>query len=322
MPLVQLSGSAVVQTFRHQLTLFHAICVIHLLTFLGLTTLSSKHDNNRLSLRGIAGLVLYFIFLHCFVVFSLFVWLTASSFGSQPQCNASTIYVLFGAEIPATSEAFRLFVVSLTCLMLLCIILFSIRTVIKFLKDRNRTSVLDDKASNEDYVVLGSLLHLGGWIYAVTAFEQNLHFNNLSPDEFEWSFGQILALVLLIGPLFDLCTALHDEPEPKAEMQPRAVGDQNLEAESEQGQNADRSQNDKKLLKRSSVLPPSGDLTSSPVTRTPSWYSSSFCYGRGRRSGCNWGAFNGSRNNRLCSTQWGNCRGYRSPTGNVGGGFT
>jgi hypothetical protein len=149
--------------------------------------------------------------------------------------------------------------------MLLCIILFSIRTVIKFLKDRNRTSVLDDKASNEDYVVLGSLLHLGGWIYAVTAFEQNLHFNNLSPDEFEWSFGQILALVLLIGPLFDLCTALHDEQEPKAEMQPRAVGDQNLEAESEQGQNADQSQNDKKLLKRSSVLPPSGDLTSSQV---------------------------------------------------------
>jgi hypothetical protein len=226
--------SAVVQTVRHQLTLFHAICVIHLVTFLGLTTLSSKHDNRRLSLRGIVGMILYFTFLLFFTGFNLYVWITAPTFGSQPNCNASTVYVLLGADIHPTDPAFRWLIVAATCLTLLSIILFSTafaNTLTKYIR-KTSNSVQQEGVGEQGYLVFGSLIHLGGWVYAVVAFEQTLQSNNLSPNDFEWSFGQILAIVLLIGPLFNLITVLHDESESKHENHElRALVPRNTEEE-------------------------------------------------------------------------------------------
>jgi len=107
------------------LTLFHAICVLHLLTLLGLPSLSSSHDNNRLSLRGVSGTILYFLGLFLFFAFNLYVWITAPRFGSQPERNASTIYVSFGADINPTNNVIRWILVAATCVALVIIIIYA-----------------------------------------------------------------------------------------------------------------------------------------------------------------------------------------------------
>jgi hypothetical protein len=229
--------TAVIQTARDQLTLFHAICIIHLLTLLGLTTLSSRIENVRFSLRGFVGMSLYFLSLCMFIGFNFYVWITAPSFGSQPQCNASTVYVVFGADVLPTLPVFRWILVAVSCIGLVSIII-SLLLFSKAIRETftKRMNVFGKENSRQDFVVLGVSAHLGTWVYAVTTFEQTLQHNVLSPDEFQWSFGQILALVLLIGPLFDLLTSFQKERENMTEVEDTESENSAYEVELQLGQ--------------------------------------------------------------------------------------
>jgi len=107
------------------LTFFYAICVLHLFTLLHLPSLSSSHDNNRLSLRGVFGTIFYFLGLFLFFAFNLYVWITAPCFESQTERNASTIYVSFDTDINPTNNVIRWIFVAATCVALVIIIIYA-----------------------------------------------------------------------------------------------------------------------------------------------------------------------------------------------------
>lgn len=79
--------------------------------------------------------------------------------------------------------------------------------------EKTRAHIPKDPNVVYSQAVGAMLVHVGMWIYAVVTFEETLRSNVLSPDEFEWSFGQVLAMVILIGPLFDLIMSLVGKDE-------------------------------------------------------------------------------------------------------------
>ncbi|KAJ9481597.1 hypothetical protein VN97_g11876 [Penicillium thymicola] len=99
--------TAIYQTVRGDLTLFHAICVVHLLAILGMKIVSKGRY------AGLGPWRLYFfsaiqlLALAAFLALNVYVWVKAPQFGSQPQCNKDTVYVVFGVSIKATSPVFR-----------------------------------------------------------------------------------------------------------------------------------------------------------------------------------------------------------------------
>ncbi|KAJ6190590.1 hypothetical protein N7519_000611 [Penicillium mononematosum] len=99
--------TAIYQTVQGELTLFHAICVVHLLAILGMDMVRKGRYS------GLGPWRLYFfsaiqvLALAAFLALNVYVWVTAPQFGSQPQCNKNTAYMVFGVSIKATSPVFR-----------------------------------------------------------------------------------------------------------------------------------------------------------------------------------------------------------------------
>lgn len=52
-----------------------------------------------------------------FVALTAYIWVTAPTFGSQPECNATTVYVAFGLSIRATNDVFRYVILGLMVAM-------------------------------------------------------------------------------------------------------------------------------------------------------------------------------------------------------------
>src|SRR5262249_36947873 len=96
------------ETRHSQLTLFHAIVVLHLLALLGINLASriSLKDNSPWVQLWV-NIFLIIVAVCGFIAFNVSVWVTAPSFGSQPECNSSTVYVVFGVSITATNTVFR-----------------------------------------------------------------------------------------------------------------------------------------------------------------------------------------------------------------------
>lgn len=110
--------STVIATACGVIGFFHVLCVFHLLGIAGVAA----------RLRGwyAASVVRAYTFLafYAFVSVSLLVYLiyvfaTALTFGKRAECNGCTVYVLFGVNIPATSPALRWTLVAILGVMLL-----------------------------------------------------------------------------------------------------------------------------------------------------------------------------------------------------------
>lgn len=52
-----------------------------------------------------------------FIAFNAYIWTTAKRFGSKPEYNTETVYVVFGISILATSAVFRWIIVGTLSLM-------------------------------------------------------------------------------------------------------------------------------------------------------------------------------------------------------------
>jgi hypothetical protein len=99
--------TALVQTSQNQLTLFHAIVVLHLLALLGINLASrGRYRGNELA-RSLVDIALAALAAAAFVAFNVLVWANAPTFGLQPECNDSTIYVIFGVSVRDTGDVLR-----------------------------------------------------------------------------------------------------------------------------------------------------------------------------------------------------------------------
>jgi hypothetical protein len=214
--------TAIYQTFRQALTLFHAICVLHLLSLLGFGLISQGKYGHKGIIRWLVLYTLHVIIAGAFLSFAGYIWATAPTFGSQPECNSTTVYVVFGVSIIATDIVFRYVLLALMILTVVgaLVTLLTYSTIAacccgfkrkeQFLNSNDLSTLRDvlDRAQFRDKKakwallqeeIIGMLVRTGINVYGVVTLEQMVHWNNLAPDEGEWTFGQVLAIFMLLS---------------------------------------------------------------------------------------------------------------------------
>ncbi|QQK46790.1 hypothetical protein Pdw03_1688 [Penicillium digitatum] len=229
--------TAIYQTIQGDLTLFHAICVVHLLAILGMNMVSKGQY------AGLGPWRLYFfsaiqiLALAAFLAFNVYVWVTAPRFGSQPQCNKNTVYVLFGVSIKATSPIFRYVVLgtlgavvagyalTFTC-MLPCLCGFVLyqkrhpdagdrfesqkRGWLNWFVEFQHRPETPERLHGQALLnfTLNKVAYCSFCIYLIVSLEQTIHRNDLNPEEKGWTFGQVIAIFLLLGVANELLNVL------------------------------------------------------------------------------------------------------------------
>jgi len=189
------------------MSLFHALCVFHLLCIVEISV-SPKGHYPRSSSRVIAFTWLYYLATCGFLASTIYLFATAPTYGSQPECNSTIIYVIFGVNIPATAPIFRWIVVaSVSCLLFPLIVSCPCMVVAwRFLNSQNDpTEGRDGRRSPKDSM-LRLVGRLGGCSYIIAMLELIIKRNasRVTPEPELWTFGQVMAMMMLVGPLIDL----------------------------------------------------------------------------------------------------------------------
>ena len=224
--------TAIYQTFRNELTLFHAICVVHLLALLGINLISKGRYTGFGPWRLWFSSTIHILSLAAFVAFNVHLWITAPHFGNQPACNQDTVYVVFGISINATSPVFRYVILGtlasiaaswilLVSCMLPCLCGVWVlrkrdpeagsqparkRGCINWLVRTSRSTQTRAQRAPQRLrgqallnFTLNKLAYCGFCIYLIVSLEQTIHRNTLDPEEEAWTFGQVIAIFLLLG---------------------------------------------------------------------------------------------------------------------------
>lgn len=173
-------------------------------------------------------MMLYVFAITAAMGYFIYVFATAPGFGARPECNDGTNYVLFGVNVRATNKVVRWIFVAIFAMlavgfvawllsmtgMLCCIAL----DCCCFKGGRNRPQISNDVESgsghgfgfdsedktklwNELIVMLGQL---GACVYMIATLELIIIRNDLLSGLGEWEFGQLLAMMMLLGPLIEL----------------------------------------------------------------------------------------------------------------------
>ncbi|CAI7568378.1 unnamed protein product [Penicillium bialowiezense] len=256
--------TAIYQTFKGDLTLFHAICVIHLLAILGMDLV------NKGRYAGFGPWRLYFfaflqvLALGAFLAFNIYVWVTAPYFGSQPKCNPDTVYVVFGISIIAVSPVFRYIIlgtlgvvvasyaIAFTC-MLPCLCGYyryrkrhpssgnriegQKRGLFNWFMEVNSPVYQSNRAAPERLhgqpllrYTLNRVAYCAFCVYLIVSLEQTIRRNHLDPEEKGWTFGQVIAIFLLLGVANELLNVFlaswdrrRGESLPQLELRPSAA---------------------------------------------------------------------------------------------------
>ncbi|KAL8372012.1 hypothetical protein RB595_001698 [Gaeumannomyces hyphopodioides] len=244
--------TAIAQTAQRRLTLFHAVAVQHLLALLGVNLAArGRYRGRGRRWSGALDAAVATLAAVAFVAFDVYVWVNAPGFGSQPLCNGSTVYVVFGVSVDATADVFRyvvlatfavvpaLFVVvMLVGLPCWLSILRSLRdnsggggsawrvqgsccgwgapggdgdddSDVESVRPRRRGSDASEEGPDPRISEgLQAVAYAVFSIYAITSLEQMIERNNLSEEEHEWSFGQVIAIFLLGGTFYELAQVI------------------------------------------------------------------------------------------------------------------
>ncbi|KAJ5827242.1 hypothetical protein N7447_004005 [Penicillium robsamsonii] len=234
--------TAIYQTVRDDLTLFHAICVVHLLAILGMDMVSKGRYAGLGPWRLYFFAALQILALAAFLSLNVYVWVTAPHFGSQPQCNKDTVYVVFGVSIKATSPVFRYIILGtlgavvagyaliFTC-MLPCLCGY-VRYRRRHPEAGNRIEgqkrgwvnwfmevnhpVYQERVEPPERLhgqalltyTLNKVAYCSFCIYLIVSLEQTISRNDLDPEEKGWTFGQVIAIFLLLGVANELLNVL------------------------------------------------------------------------------------------------------------------
>lgn len=234
--------TAIYQTCRGDLTLFHAICVVHLLSILGIDLASKGRYAGLGPWRLYFFVIIQLLGLAAFLAFNVYIWVTAPGFGSQTQCNKDTVYVIFGVSIKATSPVFRYIIlgtlgvvvatyaITFTC-MLPCLcgaiayrrrnpsagnriegqsrgwINWYVNVSLPTYQNRHDPPETLHGPALLRYT-LNKVAYCAFCIYLIVSLEQTIGRNNLDPEEKSWTFGQVIAIFLLLGVANELLNVL------------------------------------------------------------------------------------------------------------------
>ncbi|KIM26810.1 hypothetical protein M408DRAFT_177929 [Serendipita vermifera MAFF 305830] len=204
--------TAIVQTAQGQLDLYHAIFILHLLAFLGISASpNGLYKWSTLRVGIVSGSsVLGSLALVCF---SFYVWANAPTFGSQPECNSKVIYVILFFPVPATATWLRAVLMAglglVSIGLLVAMLVLPCLLYARKLRSTQYNSLHSDADSelasgeDDDPNATGVVARLVSAVFGIITLEMTVKANNVD-EENVWSFGQILAVVLLFSSLNEL----------------------------------------------------------------------------------------------------------------------
>ncbi|KAF3479624.1 uncharacterized protein GIQ15_06600 [Arthroderma uncinatum] len=216
--------ATMIKSALDDIALFHSLCILHLLGLVGFSI--RPRGRYRLSATHTkAFTILYALATVASVVYFILVFANATRFGNRPECNAETNYVLFWVNMKATSPVIRwLLVTSFTVLAvtllawvvgftgMLCFAIDCGCTVARTSDTESLSSESQGDGSKSDprpvREFITMLGRLAACIYLIWMLELIIRRNKLLPGLEEWKFGQVLAMMMLIGPLIELMSLL------------------------------------------------------------------------------------------------------------------
>jgi len=218
--------TAVIQTLQEQLDLYHAIFVMQIIFSLNFVYSYGQRRFIRSSGQNLRMKIFIAVQTFSTVVFTiwlLYVWIKDSSFGSQPECNHLVKYVLFFADVRATVTWLRvLFIIYLVASA--CTLLFRFGVILSvYLKGvrkniREAVGVAEQrtgpaqKDGQEANVRAYANLSVVPAVYGIATLELIVQRNrpNIQPGEGAWGFGQIIALILILGSIIDIVVTVRE----------------------------------------------------------------------------------------------------------------
>jgi hypothetical protein len=193
--------TAFIYAGQHKLDLFHALCVFHLVGLVGISI--SPHQQKFESQEPISRRInaaLYYFGITGFFIFLIYVFATAPHFGSVPECNADVKYVIMGIDAPATNPVFRGLFIASFGLSIIAIIFFLGTNLDKKLSEQ--FTWLRHSIPGKQGARVAS--DTAGRAYIIAMTELMIQRNTIGESKSNWGFGQVLAMVMLIGPCVDL----------------------------------------------------------------------------------------------------------------------
>ena len=150
--------TAIIQTAQHQLSLFHAIFILHILFFLGTGVLpmgkcsalscpfvlcSSPLPTHAgryhwTTSRAAIGFLLQLLSFISLIAWGFYLWVDVKHFGSQPECNDQIKYVVLFCTVRATANWLRhvwIAIFAIPC-ALVAVMLFGMTATIIFILKR------------------------------------------------------------------------------------------------------------------------------------------------------------------------------------------
>lgn len=173
-----------------------------------------------------------------FLAFAAYIWVEAPTFGSQPQCNESTVYVVFGVSIRATEPVFRWVVLGLMIAMVVTAAFFmtcfgAIAACMCGVRRKERIVRSNDvalagnilarlqyqkgkgRAAGLQAEIIAVAMRSAVNLYAIITLEQTIGRNRVGTEEREWSFGQVLAIFMLVGVAVEVLSIFLAEIDEK-----------------------------------------------------------------------------------------------------------
>jgi len=212
---VALLITAIVETAQQQLSLYHAIFILHILYFTGVMVAPGGNYNSSISThskRIIITLLTYGALL-LFTGYAFYVWAKAPSFGSSPECNNEIKYVFFFHSVRATAGWLRKLWMAMLGITLgvfiivpligyACCTAFGGATTVASHERHSRVPT----TSVVVYAMITNLEKILGTVYAISMLElyerRNSHL--IKAGEQAWTFGQILAIVQIFRILIEV----------------------------------------------------------------------------------------------------------------------
>ncbi|EJD04684.1 uncharacterized protein FOMMEDRAFT_153756 [Fomitiporia mediterranea MF3/22] len=204
---------------RHGLTLFHAL-IVTLLAF-PVFGMSWVYIFWHWRLDAMPPEILIATHIHgfLFVGFGLWIWGTAPTFGQCPELNGTMQFVVFGKSLHPLGwiRIFVLVLYSMWGVLFLVSAAASLVRAIPSLHNRAHRHLSFTRKlvvylpSNAQSLVLVTIFNLAMLAYSIWSVESLLLRNvtgTSSTDESSWTFGQISAIILLVGPLFTFARLL------------------------------------------------------------------------------------------------------------------
>ncbi|KAG8828183.1 hypothetical protein FRC17_007592 [Serendipita sp. 399] len=189
--------TTLISTSQGRIDLFHALCVFHLVGLTGFSIRPSLRHGRSNRVSQLATFALFYIGLLGFCTFIIYLFGTTRRFGANPECNPQIVYVIFGFNVPAVNYEFRWLFIS-------CIIFILVGALIGSILGFIVNVQVDEDMESTEVNYLAFLGDLAGRSYIIAMLELIIRRNDVVADQSNWSFGQILAMMMLIGPIIEL----------------------------------------------------------------------------------------------------------------------